>query len=232
MKRWGMTKKEIAKLINYSPSQLSRPKPITVDPQIAFNKFFKLRKIKDDEILESVAFEKSEREIYLLEGLKIFFELNNCREAEYIKKNLVEAKQQQAMLDNNNHHKQVSVYQEIMMELLKHANTQPFSDKLAKSKKEAETTSQRNKNNKSLESVIPSQTENILSTNYAIKEVFQDEQLTHISELTISEESMFSPETIELMNKNDPTKAYNLLVAANDDLKRPLTPIEKKKPKR
>ena len=137
--RWGLTKKDIADKLGYTASKLSR-KPIRFEPDAMeriFKHLFKLKPTEKDEQLISLAFEKKEKEVNLLSALKTFLAKAECFEAKYI----------------NSREKRGDSYEEIMMELLKRANTQP-------SKSEQIKTEDSVPNNKSGKTVSQDEDEN------------------------------------------------------------------------
>lgn len=109
MKRWELTKKTIAEdYLSCSPSDLSRKAPPRIAPQTYYKYLF------DVEYKGSAASVKKENKDELLSALIDYLIKEGCkREA-----NLIVAK-----------HKRGSGYKEIILEVLKRANTQPSQSK-------------------------------------------------------------------------------------------------------
>jgi hypothetical protein len=122
--RWGLNKTKIAKILTCDPSKFSRKKmrlPLT-DVEMIYSHLFKLPKTAEDRELTSVAYEKKEKESYLLADLRDFLEKAGCPEAKFIE----------------DEQKQGAGYEDIMFELLRQANLRPPKDKspAKKTKKE------------------------------------------------------------------------------------------------
>ncbi len=109
MKRWELTKKTIAEdYLLCSQSALSRKEPPRIDPQKYYEQLF------DVGYQGSAASVKKENQVDLLNALIDYLVKENCqREA-----NLISTK-----------YKKGSKYREIILEVLKRANTQPSKSK-------------------------------------------------------------------------------------------------------
>ena len=113
MQRWKLTKAEIAKALNYEPPKLSRKTPIIFDNiPFVYERFFNV------ENESSEAYSKGDRDSKLiLRALKDFLTTPENKE------------DLDVIWENRN-------YTEIIMELLRSANMQPFKEKSSYKKKE------------------------------------------------------------------------------------------------
>lgn len=110
MQRWQVKKKDIALKLFTDASKLSRNEPIQYDPQLAYERLFKLTETQKGERIKSLAFEHEKDEWLLLEALRVFLLQSNC----IFDANLIYTSV-----------KKEQNYQTIMLELFKRANTLP-----------------------------------------------------------------------------------------------------------
>jgi len=83
--RWSLTKKEISKYLHCSPSKLSRH-PIKLTPEEVYAGCFQLRKHSENDTVNSLAFDKNDRESRILEDLADHLEKHHCsNDAKYIR---------------------------------------------------------------------------------------------------------------------------------------------------